>query len=341
MKKIIKSVMNQFKVGNIVEGRVIKIKKNEIWVDLDGKAVGVIRGPQIGNEKKLAVGDKIMATIIEEENELGVLELSTKEISGLKVWEELKKIKENKETIKVKVIEANKGGLIVEYKKLQGFIPSSQLASDHYPQVEDKNKDKILDLLKRLIGKVLEVKVLSLNKKDKKIIFSEKETELEKRKISFKKYKVGDIVEGRVVAFSPFGVFFEFNDGLKGLVHISELSWQKVEKIEDVVKIGEKRKAKILSFDNSKISLSFKRLTPDPWQEIEKKYKVGETVLGKISKITPYGVFVELDKNIQGLAHISEIPEDQKNEIKVGNFLKFKIISLEPEDHRLGLSLKL
>ncbi len=342
----LKSSKFQIKVGETVEGEVIKIERGKIWVDLNGFATGIVRGPELedelGRNKKLKIGDKIKAKVIELENEIGVVELSLKEASHLEIWEKLKKIKESGEIIKVKVVEANRGGLIVSYGKLLGFIPSSQLASDHYPQVEDGNKEKILSILKKLIGQILEVKIINVDEGQKKIIFSEKEVESEKRKSLFKKYKVGDIVEGKVIGISPFGVFVELADNLKGFVHISEISWQKVENIKEFVKIGEKRKVKILSIDNSKISLSIKRLTKDPWQDIEKKYKVGEKVKGRVSKITPYGIFVEVDKEIQGLAHISEIPENflKEEKIKVGEIMEFKIISLEPEDHRLGLSLK-
>lgn len=346
MKKNLNLINNQLKVGNTVEGEVIKIGKNEIWVDLlDGKATGIIRGRELENEleenKNLKLGEKIKATIIEEENELGIVELSLRQSSHLKVWDQLKEYKENKTTIKVRVIEATRGGVIVSYGKLQGFIPASQLSSSHYPQVEDGNKEKILNLLKELVGKILEVKVIDVDKSQKKLIFSEKEVEVEKKKSIFEKYKVGDVVEGKIVGLSPFGAFFEFDEGLKGLIHISELSWQRIEKIDDVVKVGEKVKAKIISLDESKISLSLKRLTPDPWEGIEKRYQKGKIVKGKVIKITPYGIFIELDKGIQGLAHISEIPEESQKKIEVGKILEFKIISLEPEDRRLSLSLKI
>lgn len=344
--KTSKTSRNQLRVGGIVEGKIIKIGRSEIWVDLDGTATGLIRGPELedelGENKNLSVGEKITATLIERENEKGVAELSLRQASHLRVWQKLKKIKESKETIKVKIADANKGGLIAAYGKLQGFIPASQLSSEHYPQVEDGDKDRILSILKSLIGQLIEVKIITADEEEKKIIFSEKEIELEKRKSLFKKYKVGDIVKGRAVGISPFGVFVEFGESLKGLIHISELSWQRVENIENLVKVGEEIKVKIISFDDSKISLSLKRLTSDPWENIEKKYQIGQEVKGKISKITPYGIFVELDKEIQGLAHISEVPKSllQKKEIEVGKEFNFKIISLEPEDHRLGLSLK-
>lgn len=337
---------NQFRINDVVEGVIVKIGRKEIWVDLDGVATGLIRGPELddelGENKKKTVGEKIAATIIEQENERGVIELSARRASHFKVWQKLKKIKETRETIKVKIIDANKGGLIVSYGKLQGFIRASQLSSKHYPQVEDGNKDKILNILKSLIDQTIEVKIITVDQREKKVIFSEKEIELEKRKTLFQKYSVGDTVEGKIVGLSPFGVFVEFGPSLKGLVHISELSWQRVEEIESIVKVGDKVKAKIISFEESKISLSLKRLTSDPWQNIEKKYKVGQVVQGEILKITPYGIFVELDKDIQGLAHVSEVPKEliKNKEVRVGEKMDFKIISLEPADHRLGLSLK-
>jgi ribosomal protein S1 len=341
-KELIKQPKFQIKVGDIVEGEVIKIKRGEIWVDLNGLATGVIHKNEFNEEKKVKLGEKIRAKVIEEENEEGLIELSLKEISSLEIWENLKKIKESGEIVKVKVIDANRGGLIVSFKNLSGFIPSSQLASNHYPQVEDKDKEKILSLLKGLVGQTLEVKIIDVDETTKKLIFSEKEVEIEKKKSFLEKYKINEIIEGEVVGINPFGVLVKIDNQIDGFIHISELSWQKVDEIKNFVKIGEKIKAKIISIDNSKIYLSVKRLTKDPWQEIERKYQVGKKVKGKILKITPYGVLVEIEKGIQGLAHISEIPQTlfKNKKIKVGEILNFKIISLEPEDHRLGLSLK-
>lgn len=345
MKEVFKKIKNYFKLGQVIEGKVLKIGKSQVWVDLDGMAVGVVRGPELQDELgeylNLKIDDKVSATIIDEENERGEIELSFRLALYLKTLDSLKKIKEEKTLIRVKVIDANRGGLIVQYKRMQGFVPSSQLSAAHFPQVSDGNKNKILEKLKKLVGKTLEVKIIDVQEPGKKIIFSEREMETEKINSAFKKYQVGDIVEGVVIGISRFGVFVEFGEKIKGLIHISELAWQRVEKIEDIVNLGDKVKAKILSADDSKISLSLKRLTEDPWHEVEKKYKIGDKVKAAILKVTPYGFLVELDKNIQGLAHISEIPEKVlKEKGKAGEKLEFKIISLEPADHRLGLSLK-
>ncbi|MCX7779199.1 MAG: S1 RNA-binding domain-containing protein [Patescibacteria group bacterium] len=344
MKNLLKKI-KKFEVGQMVTGRVLKIGKNEVWLDLGGLATGVVRGAELqdelGDYLNLKVGDEATALVIDEENERGEVELSFRAGAKLKTSEMIKKIQEEGRTISVKVIDANRGGLIVQYKKISGFIPSSQLSSQHFPQVVDGDKNKILEKLKEIVGQSLEVKIISSDETNKKVIFSEKEVELEKKSSLFKKYKVGDIVEGRVVGISPFGVFVELDDQIKGLVHISEIAWQKIEKIEEVVKVGDRVKAVVLSVDDSKISLSLKRTQENPWKMIEKKYKVGDLVQGKISKIRPYGFLVEVEKDIYGLAHISEIPEEiMKEKIKVGQIFSFKIISLESEDHRLGLSLK-
>ena len=341
-RELLKPSKFQIKVGDIVEGEVIKIKRGEIWVDLNGFATGVIHKNEFNEERKVKVGEKIRAKVIELENEEGLIELSLKEISHLEIWEKLKKIKESGEIIKVKVTDANRGGLIVSFKNLSGFIPSSQLASNHYPQVEDKDKEKILSLLKGLIGQNLEVKIIDVDEASKKLIFSEKEVEIERKRTILEKYRIDEIVEGEVIGITPNGVLVKIDDQVEGFIHISEISWQKVENINDFVKIGDKIRVKIISIENSKIYLSLKRLTKDPWQDINKKYKVGKKVKGKILKITPYGLLVEIEKGILGLAHISEIPKAlfKNKKIKVGEILNFKIISLEPEDHRLSLSLK-
>jgi len=347
MEKLLKRIKNQLKIGQVVKGKVLKIGKNEIWLDLEGLATGIVRGQELqdelGDYSNLKIGQEVIATVIKEENERGEVELSFRSASHLKTWETLKKIQEEKKPIEVKVLEANRGGLVVQYKKVRGFIPSSHLASPHFPQVANGDKNKILEKLKQLVGKTLEVRVIDVQAVGNKVIFSEKEIESERRNLLFKKYKVGDLIEGEIVGISPFGAFLEFDEKIRGLIHISELAWQRVGKIEDIVKIGEKIKAKILSIDDGKISLSLKRLSFDPWQKIEERYKVGDKISGKIFRVTPYGMFVEVDKDIHGLVHISEIPKEflaDHQENKIGKIFEFKIISLEPEDHRLGLSLK-
>jgi small subunit ribosomal protein S1 len=257
--------------------------------------------------------------------------------------------------ISTKVLDANKGGLMVEINGITGFIPVSQLSSEHYPRVEDGDKNKILELLKKLVGKEISVRILDVDSETEKLIASERAASSEKEKEVISQLKVGDVIEGEVSGVVDFGAFVKFlppskagsdrdSDKLEGLVHISELAWQLINDPRTIVKTGDKVKAKIISIDDTRISLSMKALAKDPWSEISEKYKVGDIVKGKIDKINPFGAFVYLDKDIHGLAHVSEFqevyPGKKMNEVlQAGETYSWKILSIEPKDHRMGLMI--
>jgi small subunit ribosomal protein S1 len=334
------------KIGDLVEGKVIEIKRNEIYLDLNGLATGIIRGPELQDElgeyANLKIGDTISATIIDLDNEKGLLELSLRFAAHQKAWQKLEEIMTKKQTIPVKIIGANSGGLIIQYGKIEGFLPTSQLSYEHFPRVPDGDKNQILNLLKKYIGQTFQVKIISLSKNENKLIVSEKEVTKETLSKG-KTFKIGDIIEGEVQGLVDFGAFIKF-DGQEGLCHISEIAWRRLDHPSDVLKPGDKVKAEIIGMENGKFSLSIKKLIPDPWKKIHEKYKPNQIVSGKILKINPFGFFVELDPEIHGLAHISELSEDGKTDphkiAKVGDVLKFRITTIEPEEHRLGLSLK-
>lgn len=336
------------KINDLIEGTVIEIGRNEIYLDINGLTTGIVRGPELFDESgefsNLKKGDRVSATVIDLENEKGLIELSFCQASHKKAWHNLEEFVKKDKTILVKVTKANKGGLIVYYGKIQGFLPVSQLKPENYPRVENGDKNKILDKLKSFVGKEIEVKIIALDEKENKLIVSEKEVvPLEKSSI-LKKYKVGDVIEGKISGLVDFGAFITFDKDQEGLVHISELAWQRIDHPQDVVKVGDQVKAEIIGItDDGKISLSIRRLLQDPWRGVKNKYKVGQNVKGKVLKINPFGLFVELDKDIHGLAHISELSDRPIKDIsevaKVGDVLEFKIVSIEPEDHRLGLSL--
>ncbi len=333
------------KEGDLVEGAVIKIGRNEIYLDIDGIKTGVIRGPELQDEldeyTNLKIGDTVSATIIEQENEKGLMELSFRRAGHKKAWQKLQDFMAKNESVDVKVLDANAGGLIIQLGKINGFLPTSQLNPDHYPLVESGDKTKIVELLKKFVGCQLSVKIIGLDENEDKLIVSEKE--LSKDKNISDKYKIGDDIEGEICGLANFGAFIKF-DNQEGLVHISEIAWRRLDHPTDVLKIGNKIKAQIIGVENGKFSLSMKKLMTDPWKIINEKYKVGDIVEGKILKVNPFGLFVELDPEIHGLAHISEISEEQIGNLtemfKSGDIQKFKIISIEPDDHRLGLSLK-
>lgn len=335
------------KIGETVKGKILSIKRNEVRLDLEGIGTGVIRGYELYNEaneiNNLKVGDEVEATVIDLENENGEIELSFRYACQKKTWNELQNLQKEGKIVEAKVTDANKGGLIVLVGHTAGFLPVSQLMPEHYPRVPGGEKNKILEKLRQFIGKTLKVKVINALEAEEKLIVSEKAAWEEEQKSVLEKLKIGNVVEGKITAVADFGAFLKF-DNLEGLIHISELAWQRIDHPSEIVKVGQNVKAEIIGIDGSKIFLSMKRLVEDPWKKVNEKYKVGQIVKGKILKVNPFGFFVELDKEIHGLAHISELsskPIHNPLEVaKVGDVLDFKIVSIEPTDHRLGLSLK-
>jgi small subunit ribosomal protein S1 len=335
-------------VGDIVIGAVLSSSKAEVRLDIGGITIGVVRGRELYHEAdeyaNLKPGDEIEATVVEEENENGELELSFRRAGEEKAWSTLFDAYENKKIIKVKITDANKGGLLASYRQISGFLPVSQLAPENYPRVSGGDKGKILSKLKSYIGNEFEVKVMNLDRKEEKVIVSEKDAWQEKQKDVIIKHKIGNVVEGEITAITDFGVFVSFGENLEGLIHISELAWQRIDDPADLFKVGDKIKAEIISIDGSKIFLSAKKLLGDPWKDVAKKYKEGQVVAGTILKINPFGLFVELDRDIHGLAHITQLGLASGQKItdgfKAGEKREFTIVSIEPKEHRLGLVVK-
>ncbi|MFA6106401.1 MAG: S1 RNA-binding domain-containing protein [Patescibacteria group bacterium] len=336
------------KVGDTVTGTVVSASKAEVKLDIDGFMTGVVRGRELYNEAEeyssLKPGDTTEATVTEEENENGELELSFRHAGEEKAWQVLRGAYEDRSNIKVKIVAANKGGLLSNFRQIAGFLPVSQLSPENYPRVEGGDKSKILDKLRTFAGREFEVKVITLDEKENKIIFSEKDAWLERRKDIIGQYQIGSMIDGIITAVTDFGVFIKFGDNLEGLIHISELAWQRIENPSSLYKVGDTIKAEIISMTGSKIFLSAKKLMENPWEEAGERYKVEQVVKGKILKINPFGLFVALDADIHGLAHINQLglaPNQKINEAyKEGEEREFTIISLEPKEHRLGLTVK-
>lgn len=255
------------KIGEIVEGKIVAKGKAAIFLDLERGKSGIIYGKEFylakDKLKDLKIGDKVFAKIIDLENEEGYIELSLSQAADELSWKELKEKKERGETLKVKILGANKGGLVTKILGLPAFLPVSQLLPEHYPKVENGESMKILRELQKFIGQEMELKILSLNQKSGEIILSEKAKETEKIKEILKKYKVGEVVEGEISGITDFGAFLRFN-GLEGLIHISELDWKIIKDPAEVVKVGQKVKAKIIEISNGRVSLSLKALKKIP-----------------------------------------------------------------------------
>lgn len=332
------------KKGDLIEGEVLKKKKGTLFVGVKPFGTGIIYGREYNNAreiiKALKTGDKITAKIVDAENEDGYFELSLKEAGQELVWVEAEEARAGQTVFSLAPIEANKGGLIFEWKGLQGFLPASQLKTSHYPRVEGGDKDMILGELKKLMAEKLSVIVIDVDKKENKLIFSEKETEAGKMKDAIAKYKIGDVVDGEITGVVNFGIFIKIEDGLEGLAHISELDWGLVEDPNKLFTVGQKINAQIISIKDGKISLSVKALKFNPWQGAKNKYKKGDTVKGVVIKYNKYGTLASIEEGVAGLIHISEFPseEEMKNKLELGKSYDFKINLFEPDEERLILS---
>jgi small subunit ribosomal protein S1 len=344
---VLKSIVDRSavrpEVDSLVEGAVIAVEKSSVYVDLSPFGTGIIYGREFVNAKdiikKISLGDVIKAKIIEVENENGYTELSLKEAKQALAWNEAEKAIKGKTVLNLEIKDANKGGLILEWQGIQGFLPASQLKAEHYPRVLDSDKDKILKELKKLVGEHINVMIISTLPKEGKLIFSEKDNNPEEKKEILSKYNVGDNLECTVAGIVDFGVFLKLEDGLEGLVHISELDWGLVEDPRSMFKIGEKVQAKVIEIKNGKISLSIKALKENPWNELEGKLKKGDIIKGVVIKYNKHGALVSIKEGVAGLVHNSTFPTEAKlrEKLELGKNYNFQITLFEPKDQKMTL----
>ncbi|RJQ30743.1 S1 RNA-binding domain-containing protein [Candidatus Parcubacteria bacterium] len=331
------------KLDDLVDGTVIGHENSTLFVDLSPIGTGIIYGREYNRAKdivkNLQPGDKITVKIAELENERGYISLSLREAKQKLIWREAEELQKNKTALTLPVVEANKGGLVIDWNGIQGFLPTSQLRANHYPRVQDGNKDKIETELKKLVGEKLKVTIITSDQKENKLIFSEKNSDIEEIKEVVAKYKIGDIVEGEITGIVDFGVFIKIADNLEGLAHISELDWSLIDKPSSRFKVGEKVKAQIISIADGKISLSLKALKPDPWSEIKDKYNKGDIVKGVVIKFNKHGALASIEEGVAGLVHISGFKSEteMKQKLDLGKSYNFQITTYEPKEHKLTL----
>ncbi|HWA32352.1 MAG TPA: S1 RNA-binding domain-containing protein [Candidatus Paceibacterota bacterium] len=343
LKSIVDRSVNKPEADALVEGPVILIEKSRVFVDLAPFGTGIIYGREFINAKdiikKINLGDMIKAKVVEAENKNGYIELSLKEAKQALIWSEAEKAIKAKTVMELEIKDANKGGLILEWQGLQGFLPASQLKAEHYPRVEDSDKDKILKELKKLVGEKISVMVISTLPKEGKLIFSEKDNNPEEKKEILSKYNVGDEVECTVAGIVDFGVFLKLEDGLEGLVHISELDWGLVEDPRAMFKIGDKIRAKVIEIKDGKISLSIKALKENPWKEFEGKLKKGDIIKGVVIKYNKHGALVSIKEGVAGLVHNSTFGSEAKlrEKLELGKNYNFQITLFEPKEHKMTL----
>lgn len=344
MAQLLADTANPPSIGDIVEGPVIAIDKKGVFVDLKPYGTGIIYGREYIAARdiirKVNIGDNIAAKVVDIANPDGYVELSLKEAKQALIWNEAETAIKSKTVYDIPVLEANKGGLLMSWQGIQGFLPASQLKADHYPRVEDGDKDKILEELKKFVGEKLSVCIIAASPKEGKLIFSEKSPESRDKEKIVSKYNVGEEIEGTVTGAVDFGIFVKLEENLEGLVHISEIDWSLVEDPRAMYKVGEKVKVKVIEIKDGKISLSIKALKPNPWKEAEKKYKKDDVVTGIIIKFNKHGALASIEEGVAGLVHVSEFGSETKlrEKLELGKTYQFKITLFDPKEQKMALS---
>lgn len=337
------SDIKELKTGDVVEGTITSVRKHEVWVDLGANGIGVVMRREIGHGQELKEDEKVTTSVVDPELDDGYALLSMKRAAKDRGWDELQTVFDSQEIVEVTPYDANRGGLLVELEGIRGFLPVSQLAAGHYPRVSGADKDEILQKLNSLINKPIRVRILDVSRKDNKLIFSEKEAIKDDMQQRFSELKVGDEVEGIVTGVIDFGAFVNV-DGIEGLIHISEISWERVEDPRNYIKTGATVKAKIIAIDKDRLSLSLKQMTEDPWLQEVKAFKKGDTVEGKVTRITPFGAFVQLSPSVEALVHVSEMSDDNSADpekiFQLNEKKQFKVIDIDTEARKIALSLK-
>ena len=339
---LLEKTLVSFNNGDVIEGTVVKVDRNEVMVDVGYKSEGIIPSRELSvrkgvNPKDLIKqGEKIKALVLEKEDDEGRLILSIKRAVYEKAWVDIQEIADSKKSIKGTVIESVKGGLIVDIG-VRGFLPASLI---------DVRRVKELSAY---VGEEIEAKILELDRQKNNIVLSRKahlEEELSEERQGFlDDLQIGDVKDGKISSIVSFGAFVDIG-GMDGLVHVSELSWRHVENPNEVVKVGDKVTVKVLEIDNDKerISLSIKQVKEDPWLDFELHYKENDVVEGEVTKVVPFGAFITIGKGVEGLVHVSEISTEKIDSpelaLALGQKVKVKITELDIDKRRVNLSIK-
>lgn len=341
---LLEGSVNPPKVEDVIEGTVIAIEKGAVYIDLPPFGTGIIYGREYLNARdiirKVSIGDTVAGKVIAVDNKDGYIEISLKEARQALIWSEAEDAIRDKRTYDLPVVEANKGGLILSWQGIQGFLPASQLKPEHYPRIGDGDKDKILDELRKLVGERMTVTIISAAPREGKLIFSEKGQETVDKSAMIDRYNLGDEVMGEVTGIVDFGIFVKLEEGLEGLVHISEMDWALVENPRALYRVGDKVKVKVIDIKDGKVSLSIKALKQNPWVEAAKTYKKDDEVKGIIIKFNKHGALASIEEGVAGLVHISEFGSEEKLRatLELGKTYPFRISLFDPKDQKMALS---
>jgi len=332
-------------VGDLVEGTIIAISRGRVYIDLHPFGTGLIYGREYLNAadvlRKANQGDIISAKVVDPAGRDGYIELSLKEARQAAIWGEAETAILSQTPYSLIVEEANKGGLILSWQGIKGFLPASQLSKEHYPRVPEGNKDKILGELMNLVGHPISVRIITADAKEGKLIFSERTgNEAEEKASLIDKYQVGDVAEGEVTGIVDFGAFVKLEQGLEGLVHISELDWGLVEDPHMFCAVGDKVRVKVIEIKDGKISLSIKALKENPWHTAAERYSKGMEVPGVVIKYNKHGALASIEEGVAGLVHVSEFesPAALRATLELGKTYPFTISLFEPKEQRMTLT---
>ena len=338
----------QLRRGELVEGSVVLVDREEILVDIGGKMEAVIATSEIQNDRgELALrrGDHVSAVVIVPENAEGRPVISINRARAEIGWRDLQSKKDAEQIVTGDVVDHNKGGLIVSVDGVRGFVPLSQIVELRRGGSEDEVEEK----LRSMRGQTLYLKVIEMNRRRNRLILSERAAAQERRAQQkdrlLSELQAGEIRHGRVSSLTDFGAFVDLG-GADGLIHLSELSWGQVQHPSQVLRVGQELDVRVVGVDreNKKIALSLKQVEENPWTRIEQKYHVGDTVPAKITKLAQFGAFAELEPGVEGLVHISELSDERithpKQVVREGEDVQLRIIKIDPQRHRLGLSLR-
>lgn len=333
--------IKQLTNGEIITGTILSVKKHEVLIDMGAFGVGLVPRREVGLSKKYTIGDEVTASVVETELENGYALLSMRKAARDRGWDEIIEKLDAGEVITILPYDANRGGLLAEFEGVRGFLPVSQLSAEHYPRVGSNDKDEIVQRLNALVDKEIRVRILDADRKTNKLIFSEKEAIKEGLAERFKQLSVGDVVKGVVTGVVDFGVFVNV-EGIEGLIHISEISWERVNNPGDYVKVGQSIDAKIIAVDKDRLSLSMKQLTKDPWLDEVEQFSSGKVVEGTVTRITPFGAFVQLSPAVEALVHVSELGGDGTDPEKIFTLnqrKEFIVLDIDRENRKISLSL--
>ncbi len=342
--------LRQFRRGQMIRGTIIAKTKDEIIVDIGGKSEGIVPPHDLSRLDEefldqLSEGDEIVAYVLTPEGREGQVVLSLSKARSEYEWERMARLQEENATVEAKVVEANRGGVVVQVGHLRGFVPASHIV----PRPETRDADSPENRFMPLVGQTLQAKILEVNRKRQRLILSEKEADKEAREARkrelLKELRQGEVRRGRVTSLTKFGAFVDLG-GVDGLIHISELSWGRVEHPSEVLKVGDEVDVLILDVDEERerVSLSLRRLLPKPWETVLERYAIGQVVEGIVTRVVPFGAFVRLDDGIEGLVHISELANRFVNHphevVKEGDRVQVRILNIDPENRRMGLSIR-